>query len=266
MAIVEGLSPAPHHHEHKPLHFVHPWPALAETIASGLVRDPRAYRSLLIDMQQAGMELLQLHASHTFKGEDVPRGDGQPVIVAPGLLGGDFEYADLRNWLYRMGHEPHASGISFNTGQLRHHIHELEDTVKRVTDRAQRSAIIVGHSLGGVYAKYVAGKLPDRVDTVVTLGSPLVKPKDPARMLVHRLADNWVAKSVENARLLEEMQQPFPPNHRFVSISGSRDHIVNPQATHDPYAQRIEVTGSHIGLAFNRHVYRRLGEILAASL
>jgi triacylglycerol lipase len=31
-----------------------------------------------------------------------------------------------------------------------------------------------------------------------------------------------------------------------------------------PYARNVEVSGSHIGLAFNRHAYRVIAETLAA--
>ncbi len=33
----------------------------------------------------------------------------------------------------------------------------------------------------------------------------------------------------------------------------------------DQYARNVEVTGSHIGLAFNRHAYREIAHILAPS-
>ena len=31
-----------------------------------------------------------------------------------------------------------------------------------------------------------------------------------------------------------------------------------------PYARNVEVTGSHVGLAFNRKVYRVIADVLAA--
>jgi hypothetical protein len=35
------------------------------------------------------------------------------------------------------------------------------------------------------------------------------------------------------------------------------------EACRVPYARNIEVTGSHVGLAFNRKVYRAIAEALA---
>ena len=50
----------------------------------------------------------------------------------------------------------------------------------------------------------------------------------------------------------------------LISIYTRGDGVVWWEACTVPYARNVEVTGSHIGLAFNRKAYRAVAEALAA--
>jgi pimeloyl-ACP methyl ester carboxylesterase len=52
----------------------------------------------------------------------------------------------------------------------------LVDRLERSTERAGRSAVVIGHSRGGVFARALAVRRPDLVAGILTLGSPLVDP------------------------------------------------------------------------------------------
>ena len=49
-----------------------------------------------------------------------------------------------------------------------------------------------------------------------------------------------------------------------MSIYSRGDGVVWWEACVVPYARNVEVTGSHVGLAFNRKAYRAVAEALAA--
>src|SRR4029079_3472754 len=49
-----------------------------------------------------------------FWGIGVPRGDGRPGMVLPGLFAGDAYLQPLRDWLGRAGYSPVRSGIDRN--------------------------------------------------------------------------------------------------------------------------------------------------------
>jgi hypothetical protein len=49
----------------------------------------------------------------------------------------------------------------------------------------------------------------------------------------------------------------------LTSIYSREDGVVWWEACVVPYARNVEVTGSHVGLAFNRKVYRAIAEALA---
>jgi len=56
-------------------------------------------------------ELGLLLIEPVFWGFGVRRGDGRPVLVLPGLYGGDRYLGPLRDWLRRIGYSPCLSGL-----------------------------------------------------------------------------------------------------------------------------------------------------------
>ena len=62
------------------------------------------------------------------------------------------------------------------------------------------------------------------------------------------------------------MTRPFPEHLvRLTSIYSKGDGVVRWQGCVVPYAQCVEITGSHVGMAFNRKAYRAIAQALAAS-
>jgi hypothetical protein len=58
--------------------------------------------------------------------------------------------------------------------------------------------------------------------------------------------------------------RPFPSERvRLTSIYSKGDGVVHWQAQRVPYADCVEVSGSHVGLIFNRRSYRAIASALA---
>ena len=96
--------------------------------------------------------------------------DGAPLMVLPGFLATDRTTLGLQRALAAAGYRVSGWGLGLNTGVR-------ADTLDRIVERlerfaAGRQAIIVGWSLGGIYAREVAKARPDLVAKVITLGSP----------------------------------------------------------------------------------------------
>ena len=182
-------------------------------------------------------ELGLLLADPVYWGMGVPRGDGRPVLVLPGLFAGDGYLQTLRDWLRRAGYAPVKSGIERNPGWSEELISELAGLAHAEYRRSRQRVTIIGHSMGGLQGRSVAGRLPQVVRHVIALGSPLA------------MARNRVPGTV-----------------RMTAIYSREDRIVpHPAALErDPRAKNVEVPGSHIGLAFNPAVYRVLARTLAA--
>jgi triacylglycerol lipase len=61
-----------------------------------------------------------------------------------------------------------------------------------------------------------------------------------------------------------DFARPFPADKvRMTSIYSKQDGVVHWRAQVVPYADCVEVTGSHVGLVFNRKAYRAIAAALA---
>lgn len=217
--------------------------------------------------QLAAFELGELLASPIYYGLGIPHGDGSPILLIPGFLGSDGYLTLLSGWLERIGYGPRRSGIGINAGSL-------PTLLGRVVARAEllasegRRITIIGHSLGGVFARVTAVSRPDLVERVITLGSPLSgHPRDAAHPVIRALGEVLMARSgAAEERAISLLTSPLPHGIRLTSMYSRRDAVVDWRSCidADPQAENIEVRGSHVGLAWNATVYRRLGAVLAA--
>lgn len=224
-------------------------------------------------------ELARLLIDPVFRGQAVPRGDGMPVVTIPGFLAGDPSLGVMRGWLGRIGYAPHASGIQVNVDCSDRAVDRLERRLDRIADQSGRKVALVGHSRGAHFAKALATRRPDRVTAVVSLGAGLDTPFDisaPTQAAVaavrayhartgDRVAQNGCFTAECGCRFTRDYAGDFPAEVPLTSIYSRGDGVVRWRACVVPYADCVEVTGSHVGLAFNRKAYRALAGALAAA-
>ena len=224
-------------------------------------------------------ELLRLLVDPVFRGEGVPRGHGQPVVLIPGFLAGDASLSVMRNWLTRLGYVPNISGITANVDCSDRAVDRLDARVARLHERTGKRVALIGHSRGGHFAKALARRRPEWISCVVSLGAGLDLPFDisiPTRATVaafrelHRLTSDRIARNgcfTETCRcqFAADYAADFPASVPLTSVYSKGDGVVWWEACVVPYATNVEVTGSHIGLAFNRKAYRAVAEALAAA-
>jgi triacylglycerol lipase len=222
-------------------------------------------------------ELLRLLADPVWRGVGQPRGDGGPVLLIPGFLAGDSSLQVMATWLRRLGHRPHRAGIAMNVHCADAAVDRLEQTLHHLWMRYGREVALVGHSRGGHFAKALGQRCPEQVSQVVSLGSGLDDPFDisePTRLAVagaRRMLHRDSTRAAQGCftatclcRYSNDYRAPFPADVPLTSIYTKGDGVVRWQACVVPYARCVEVRGSHIGLAFNRHAYRELARTLAA--
>ena len=194
-----------------------------------------AFAEMAARAWQPAAELGLLLNDPVYWGWGVPRGDGHPVLALPGLLAGDAYLRPMRDWLRRVGYTPVRSGLERNPGWSEELVRELGDIAEREFARDGRRVTIIGHSMGGVLGRSIAVRRPHVVRHVIAMGSPI---------------------GLSRSRL--------PESVRVTSLYSREDRIVHHSGAqaHEPHATNIEVRGSHIGLAFNPDVYRRLARLL----
>ncbi|AKJ28199.1 hypothetical protein AAW51_1508 [Caldimonas brevitalea] len=205
-------------------------------------------------------------ASHFARHDEFPGGDGHPVIVFPGLAADIGALGPLCRFCANLGYDARDWGRGVNTGPqggLDDWLDDLCDDVLAHVRRTGRKVSLVGWSLGGIYAREVAKKIPKAVRQVITLGSPFAgDDRSDAGWLWHLL-------SVEPALgkpLLRERLRRAPPVPT-TSIYSRTDGVVAWQCCIEPEApqcESIEISdASHIGLIWNTKVWRVVADRLS---
>src|SRR5262249_4115433 len=105
-----------------------------------------------------------------------PRGDGHPVLVFPGLIASDTSTRPLRSFLGNRGYAVRGWEQGRNLG-LRHGMQNaIADLLEKMNDTSGRKVSLIGRGLGVLDARQLAKMMPERVRSVVTLGSPFAGP------------------------------------------------------------------------------------------
>jgi dienelactone hydrolase len=180
-----------------------------------------------------------------------PRGpeDGPPVLVIPGFLASDRTTMDLRRALARAGWRSYPWLLGLNRGAKADTLKLLEKRLRQLKD--PRKVLLVGWSLGGMFARQLAHRCPDRVRAVVTLGSPFsgdLKTNTNVREFYERIAGHDVN------------EPPFPRNGGkppvpTLAIWSRSDGIVAPSAARgrpDEIDKAAEIDTYHTGFAIDR--------------
>ena len=107
--------------------------------------------------------------------EQLPPGDGHPVVIFPGLAADRLSTKPLKNFCEQLGYTAYDWGRGFNTGpqgDVDAWLDELAQHVRELTSTQRQKVSLIGWSLGGIYAREVAKILRGRVRQVITIGTP----------------------------------------------------------------------------------------------
>jgi pimeloyl-ACP methyl ester carboxylesterase len=191
-----------------------------------------------------------------------PRGDGHPVLVFPGLAANDMSTLPLRLYLMDRGFAPHPWRIGFNTGPKKGVLERCAERIRALADDHGGKVSLVGWSLGGIYARELAKQLPDRVRSVITLGTPFTGNlrASNARWVFERLS----GQAVPDAAAVRSLREPPPVP--CTSIYSKTDGVVAWQCSvqgESALTENIEVPASHLGLGVNPLALYALADRLA---
>lgn len=188
-----------------------------------------------------------------------PRGpeDGPPVLVIPGFLATDRTTMELRRALARAGWRSYPWMLGVNTGAKANTMELLQQRLDAIYDG--RPVLLIGWSLGGMFARELACRQPDKVRAVVTLGSPFsgnLKTNTNVRGFYE-----WMAGHDVNQPPFERYghKPPVPT----LAIWSRKDGIVAPAAARGlahEVDKAIEVDAGHTEFVVHRPV---LGKIVS---
>lgn len=226
----------------------------------------------------AGLDWLALKTSPVYYGLGLPRGDGAAVILVPGFMGTDHYLYEMNFWLRRIGYKPYMSNIGWNAECLNTLVTRLSETIQKAQQETGKQVHLIGHSLGGVLSRAATIINPKPVASVTTLGSPIrgIRSHPLVLQAADRVREKIMCDSKQKAErpdcytgycdcpAVTAMHNHFPHEVRKTAIFTKTDGIVAWEVcvTDDP-KQNFEVTGTHVGLAFNPTVYSIIAKRLA---
>ena len=203
----------------------------------------------------------------------------EPVVLVPGFMAGDGTLGLMSRHLRGLGYRTYRSMMHANVGCTAAVSESLERRIESIATRRGRKVTVLGHSLGGLIARGLAARRPDLVEGLITLGSPVLAPGAAHPLLLLDLKLLTRLQRAGLGRLMgedctsgecartswEQSQVRLPRDVAFTSVFSRRDGIVDWRSCLDPQATTVEVTTSHLGMAFDPTVLDIVSATLAAN-
>lgn len=189
------------------------------------------------------------------------RVDGPPVMVIPGFLSSDRSTAVLRRALSDAGFRTHRWHMGMNWGTRADTLDRLEARLDRVAAKNKAKVTLLGWSLGGIYARELAKRIPDRVARVVTMGTPFSGDM--------RANHAWKLYELMNSHKVDappiEVRLHEKPPVPTTALWSRRDGIVaaaSARGLAHESDEAIELDCTHIGFATDLAAIARVVEVL----
>ncbi|MEV0112212.1 alpha/beta fold hydrolase [Streptomyces sp. NPDC050844] len=185
----------------------------------------------------------------------LPTESRPPVVLLHGFIDNRSVFVLLRRSLAQHGRQ-HVESLNYSplTCDIRTAAELLGRHIEEICERTGHDRVdIVGHSLGGLIARYYAQRLGGdrRVRTLVTLGTP----HSGTRVVPLADAHPIVRQMRPGSDVIEELREPAPEcRTRFVSFWSDLDQLMDPLETAcidhpDLIAQNVRVSGiGHLAL------------------
>ncbi|QUL39341.1 alpha/beta hydrolase [Erythrobacter sp. JK5] len=181
------------------------------------------------------------------------------------MLSGDRATAFLRATLQQAGFDPSGWEEPFNVTVSADTVARVEQRLSDIASLADQKVIVLGWSLGGMYARLLAHRRPECVAMVITLGSPFSGNR--------RANHAW--RMYERLNHHKVDAPPFPedisakPPVRTLAFWSPRDGIVAAECARgdiDESDRQIELPFRHFELGCSRRAISRLMDELRTEL
>lgn len=183
------------------------------------------------------------------------------VMLLPGFATHPVRMRYLARQLERAGHKVKRWGMGFNLGPTQENLAFLETRLEEVHARYGRDVVLVGWSLGGLFARELAKRRPELVAKVVTMGTPFSG--NPRANNAWRIYQ-FVAGHRVDQPPIETVLAEKPPVET-VALWSPRDGIVSARSSRGLPGERdraVALRCTHIGFSYSAEaVHAVLGEL-----
>lgn len=188
-------------------------------------------------------------------GADV--GHGRPALVIPGLATGDISTTLMRRSLRSRGFVPEGWRQGLNTGANPAKLLALEARLERLHHESGKKVMLIGWSLGGLYARVLAHRVPEHLDMVVTVASPFSG--DRHANVAWKLYEAINDHTVDNPPFAEQVsaKPPVPT----LAVWSAVDGVIAPECTRgqpDESDATLRVDTPHFALGTSRTAIEKI--------
>jgi hypothetical protein len=181
----------------------------------------------------------------------------KPVLLMPPYLGNDNSTAFVRHYLRSVGFKTYKWDLGVNMINSKS-LPKLIEKLDEIFEKHQEKVSLVGWSGGGIFAKIIANRHPEKVEQLITIGSPVWGVKNMKTPLVRSLEFLRGKKLRErNDKFIRELEEI--PNVPVTCIYTKTDGLLPWKHCMEAETLRkdinnIEVFGSHCGMGANASV------------
>lgn len=191
------------------------------------------------------------------------------ILLIPGFMAGDTSLYPLAMGLRGMGHRVFFGGIWVNIDCPRQTIERLSRVLEDIYRTDEQKVVVVGHSLGGIYARELARRFPELIERTILLGSAILQPLDNSNPFVRLWFMATRRRHHEGGSCLEHLNSlcgahhssPAPDTAETIVFS-RRDAVVDWRSCIEsgPNIEAIEVRAGHNSMPFSPEVFAIVAE------
>jgi pimeloyl-ACP methyl ester carboxylesterase len=181
----------------------------------------------------------------------------QMVMILPGFATHPVRMRYLAQALEAAGHRTKRWGLGFNWGADEERFELLEARLADLHARHGRPVVLLGWSLGGLFARELAKRQPHRVAKVITMGSPFSG--SPRANNVWRAYQFITGHSVDAPPVAADLAAKPPVE--TVALWSANDGAIAPRCAAGRPGERdraIAVRCTHIGFTYDPQVIAAL--------
>jgi hypothetical protein len=186
-----------------------------------------------------------------------PSGGGQPVLALPGILSSDKSTSLLRRTLDAAGYRAYASKLGLITGITPQSLAAAERRLLSLHASEGRKLVLLGWSLGGIYARVLAQRHPEAVALVMTLGTPFSGDR--------RANNAWRVYEALNNHAVDAPPLPDDPAIKppvpTIAVWSRKDGVIAPAAARGLPGERdaeVEVPFRHFEMGSGKAAIARI--------
>ena len=193
----------------------------------------------------------------------------KPVLLMPPYLGNDTSTRFVRKYLKSVGFKTYKWDLGVNMINSKS-IPKLVEKLDEIYEKHQEKVSLVGWSGGGIFAKIIANRHPDKVEQLITIGSPVWGLKNMKAPVIRSLEFIRGKKLRErNEKFIKELEEI--PNVPITCIYTKTDGLIPwkncmEAETYRKDIKNIEVFGSHCGMGANATVLLTVSNALNTNI